>query len=116
MAASAEKKRKQATIRKRRSRERLAAMDYQAIPDTFSATEREQMLAQANTRGYDSIGEYLATLTRIDGMRIEHDHKHIGTCPDCRLPLPKGCGGVFEKQTKCHYLQGLPLVEVVINK
>ena len=75
-----------------------------------SDTELAQLGAQALTRDFDSVSEYLMTLMRIDGERIKQDQEAIGTCNSCNLPLPKGCDAVFKGQLSCSYIQGLPLV------
>jgi|GEM_PF-7047958 len=78
----------------------------------ISDTESKQLQEQATARGYDCTTEYLMTLMRVDGDRIKHDQKAIGTCNSCKLPLPEGCGSVFKGQFDCSYIHGLPLVSL----
>lgn len=78
----------------------------------FSDTELAQLNEQAVIRGFDCSTEYLMTLMRVDGVRIKHDQKAIGTCNSCKLPLPEGCKPRIKGQFDCSYIEGLPLVEI----
>ncbi len=110
------RKREQDRLRKKKQRanenERKLAMAYDMLELPISATEREQLTKQVQIRDFEHPHEYLLTLMRIDGERIKHDQKAIGTCQECKLPLPQGCDKVFKGQRNCEYIQGLPIVEI----
>lgn len=112
----ADEKRKAARERKRKSRAKAAEAEKAEAPVQMVSFEtypvdRDELARQAKIRGLDSVGEYLLTLMRIDGVRIGEDQAAIGTCGSCNLPLPVGCKQVFKGQNGCEYLAGLPLVE-----
>lgn len=120
-----EKIREQARKRKQKQREKAKASAQASKVDGsdaapashvlikgISATELEQLNKQTSIRDFDCTNEYLMTLVRIDGERIKHDQKAIGTCEGCNLPLPEGCKAVFKGQFDCSYIQGLPLVQL----
>ena len=109
------KVREQARLRKQKQRERQAKLKVSSLEVKAAKTEQEQLTKQAQTRGFDSISEYLMTLMRVDGERIKHDQKAIGTCSSCNLPLPEGCKSVFKGQFDCSYIHGLPLVTSTQN-
>jgi len=93
--------REQARLRKQKQRAKKAELVVKALEVNASATEQQQLNEQTLTRGFDSTSEYLMTLMRIDGDRIEHDQAAIGTCNSCKLPLPQGCNAVFKGQFDC---------------
>ena len=111
--AKADKKRESARLRKQKQRDKEAEItaDVQVTKFDTHQVDRDQLEEQAAIRGYKSIGEYLLTLMRIDGVRIEQDQAAIGTCGSCNLPLPIGCKYVFKGQNGCEALAGLPIVE-----
>ena len=94
-------------MRKREQREREKAAGVEVLELKFSPTERAELDEGRTGRGSQgepyTTTEYLKTLIRNDVKRLRHEQGKLAgrICKNCQKPLPRGCGGVWGRESRC---------------
>lgn len=96
-----------ATLRKRKQREKLKALNITVVEIKLSARERDMLDEGCNVRGgisgaYD-CHEYIAKLIINDSKKLKRDLSRLGACKKCKSSLPQGCDGLFKGDTDCFH-------------
>ncbi len=86
-----------ATIRKRKSRERLAKLGIKSVEVKLSAKERDDLARLCEIRGgvggAYTVDEYISTLIRRDKERLQKQLTEDHCCDACSSIFPDGPGG-----------------------
>lgn len=93
--------------RKREQREREKAAGVEVLELKFSPTERAELDEGRTGRGSQgepyTATEYIKTLIRNDVKRLRNEQGKLADriCKNCQKPLPRGCGGVWWRESRC---------------
>lgn len=93
--------------RKRDQREREKAEGVEVFELKLGPAERAFLAEGRKARGSQGVAytatEYLLTLIRNDNRLLQAQRGKLAgrTCKNCQKPLPRGCGGVWGRETRC---------------
>lgn len=93
--------------RKAEQRERDNATGFEEVDLRLGPAElamlREGQQVRGGLNGPYSRNEYVLTLIRRDHELLRQQRESLADriCENCRKPLPRGCGGVWAKESLC---------------
>jgi hypothetical protein len=101
-------KRKKATARKQKQREKLTQLGVKRVEVTLSDAEYNHLLSACEQRALTSLNpdqpysvdEYITRLIRNDVKRLAEQLENA-SCTRCKAALPRGCGAVFRGERAC---------------
>jgi hypothetical protein len=94
-------------LRKEEQRARDKAAGFEEIDFRFGPAElamlREGQEVRGGLKGPYTRNEYVLTLIRRDHELLKQQRENLAyrICENCRKPLPRGCGGVWAKESLC---------------
>lgn len=93
--------------RKREQREREKAAGVEAFELKLGPAEQAMLAEGRKARGSQgkpyTATEYLSTLLRNDNRLLQDQLGKLAgrTCKNCQKLLPRGCGGVWGRESRC---------------
>lgn len=93
--------------RKRGQREREKVAGVEAFELKLGPAEQAMLAEGRKARGSQgkpyTATEYLSTLLRNDNRLLQDQLGKLAgrTCKNCQKPLPRGCGGVWGRESRC---------------
>ncbi len=91
--------------RKRKERDKKAALGIKRIEVQLSEKERERLGELCRVRA--GIGEpytadeFISLLIHRNWELLQQQLTELGTCKKCGSALPEGCGGLFKGDSEC---------------